>query len=69
MQEINQRHDALRQHLISQMREAKTKEEVQALQRALEEEQAERRKELRATSRIRWNGVVDWGIGSEAREE
>ena len=69
MQEINSRHDALRQHLLSQMREARTREAVQNLQRALEEEHAGRGKELRAASRMRWTGSVDWGKGSETREE
>jgi len=69
VREINKRHDALHASLIARMRRRRGKGEVAEIQKALEEEQAERRRELRAASRIKWDGVVDWGNGSKQREE
>lgn len=45
-----------------------SREEVAELQRAVEEVHASRSRELKAASRIRWNGIVDWGNG-EGRHE
>ena len=69
MMEIKIRHDDLRAKLMDKLRRSTSKVEVAELQRALAEEQDCRSKELRAADRIRWNGVVDWGIGSELRLE
>lgn len=54
---------------MNKMRQSTSQEEVAELKRALAEEQDCRSKELIAAERIRWNGVVDWGIGSELRRE
>lgn len=57
---------------MAQMRQAETREEVSALQGALEEAHAARGKELRAAGKVRWNGMVLWrppGAEGEAREE
>jgi hypothetical protein len=69
MLEINTRHNALRARLMAKLRVSTSREEVAELQKALEEEQVGRSRELRVASRIRWNGIVDWGIGSEQRHE
>jgi hypothetical protein len=68
MSEISMRHDSLRASLMRKLRTATSREEVTELQRALEEEQAGRNREMRAASRIKWNGIVDWGNG-EGRQE
>jgi hypothetical protein len=70
--EINRHHDDFHARKVAQMRQAKTREEVSALQSALEESHVARGKELRAAGRVRWNGMVLWGppgAEGQAREE
>jgi len=72
MAEINQQHDDLRGKLMEKLRTAGSKQEVAELQVAIEESHAERGKELRAASRVRWGGIVIWGppgFEGEQREE
>jgi Cytochrome c552 len=59
--EINQRHDKFQNLKMAQMRQARSIQEVLALQRALEESQSARAKELRDAGRVMWKGVVFWG--------
>ena len=61
IQEINNRHDALRASLMRQLRNARSREEVKAIERQLAEQHAERGRELRMVSRPGWDGSVDWG--------
>jgi len=44
-----------------QIRRARTREKVLALQRAIDEAHAARGKEIRFVGRVRWNGRVLWG--------
>lgn len=62
--EINRRHDSLRESLMRQLREAPSRDQARAIQKRVEEGNTERGKELREASKLKWEGVVDWGRGS-----
>lgn len=53
---------------MSSIQRAETREHVLELQRAIEEAHSQRGKELRAASRVRWNGVVVWGPNGDEGE-
>jgi hypothetical protein len=60
--EINRRHDALRDSLTRQLRLAKSGDEAWETGKRIEEEERERGKELREVGKLRWEGIVDWGV-------
>lgn len=70
IEEINRRHDALRDSLTRQLRQGKTSITEAELQRRIEESGRERRKEIAGVAKMKWNGVVDWGtvVGEEGNE-
>lgn len=55
---------------MRQLREALSRDQAQEIQRRIEEENAERGRELRKAGKLRWEGFVDWGVmGSETERE
>ncbi|KAG4411308.1 hypothetical protein IFR04_015564 [Cadophora malorum] len=67
--EINREYDELHGKLMAMLRSAKTGEAVTEIQKAVQEAHMQRGKELRAASRLRWNGIVVWVPTEDAREE
>lgn len=51
--------------MMAWIREAKTLDESRELTRAMENLENNRREELAAAGRIRWTGIVDWGVTRE----
>jgi hypothetical protein len=64
--EINRRHDRLREVLTRQLREAGEGKQALEIRRRIEEASEERRKEIgEVGKKLRWEGVVDWGVVDE----
>ena len=59
--EINRRHDEFRERKMAQMRQARSRQEILALERVMKEAHLARANELRSAGKVRWNGVVLWG--------
>ena len=60
--EINRRHDALRESLMRQARKPSSREEAKQIEARVMDGITERRKELREAGKMKWDGVVDWGV-------
>ncbi|KAH7317752.1 hypothetical protein BKA65DRAFT_107588 [Rhexocercosporidium sp. MPI-PUGE-AT-0058] len=65
---INRHYDELLRRLMIWIKCAKTKEEVLEIQTAIEEVHAQKGRELRAASRLQWNGEVVWILSGERNE-
>lgn len=64
---ITDKYDELRDTFTEKIAAARSREELEELEKALREQNVQRAKELRIARNVSWDGNVDWGVGEGER--